>query len=153
MIWCGWKIEEICHVLVNQFHGNFQSKTLSYRKIKSAFRDVKWCFNASWELKGLNLVDWHYVLMQIPYKSSKPLYSLTCLMRHNFKWEKNNFYNLALYLRFTMIHLWPVSLYNTKNTSLCEIFYVMFDMLLLPNLFRKIHLNKFLLYSIGKNGI
>ena len=35
------------HELVNQFHKNFRSKTLSYRKIKSVFRDVKCCFNAS----------------------------------------------------------------------------------------------------------
>ena len=30
-----------CHVLVNQFHGNFRSKTLIFRKMKSVFRDVK----------------------------------------------------------------------------------------------------------------
>ena len=29
------------HVLVNQFHGNFTSKTLNCKKIKSVFRDVK----------------------------------------------------------------------------------------------------------------
>ena len=46
MIWCGWKSKENCHVLVNQFHGNFRSKTLGCRKIRSDFRDVKWCFNA-----------------------------------------------------------------------------------------------------------
>ena len=50
----GEKIKENYHVLVNQFHGNFNSKTLACRKIKSVFRDVKWCFNASWGLKGLN---------------------------------------------------------------------------------------------------
>ena len=53
MIWCGLKIKENCHVLVNQFHGNIHSKTLGCRRIKSVFRDVKWCFNASWGLKGL----------------------------------------------------------------------------------------------------
>ena len=56
MIWSGWKNEKNCHVLVNQFHGNIHPKTCkspSYRKIKSVFRDVKWCFNASWGLKGL----------------------------------------------------------------------------------------------------
>ena len=42
-------------VLVNQFHGNFRSKTLSFRKIKYVFSDVKWCFNASWGLKGLTI--------------------------------------------------------------------------------------------------
>ena len=51
-----WKIKENCHVLVNQFHGNFRSKTLGCRGIKSVFRDVKWCFNASWGLKGLNCI-------------------------------------------------------------------------------------------------
>ena len=56
MIWCGLKIEENYHVLVNQFHRNFRSKTLGCRKIKSVFRDVKWCLNASWGLKGLTLL-------------------------------------------------------------------------------------------------
>ena len=54
MIWCGWKIKENCSVLVNQFHGNFRSKTPSCGGIQSVFRDVKWCFNASWWPKGLN---------------------------------------------------------------------------------------------------
>ena len=53
MTWCGWKINENCHVLVNEFNGNFRSKTLGCRTIKSVFRDVKRCFNASWGLKGL----------------------------------------------------------------------------------------------------
>ena len=51
--WSWWKINEYCHVLINQFHGNFQSKTPSCRRIKYDFRDVKWCFNASWGLKVL----------------------------------------------------------------------------------------------------
>ena len=42
-----------CHVLESQFHGNFHSKGLICRKIKPVFRDVKWCFNASWGLKGI----------------------------------------------------------------------------------------------------
>ena len=54
MIWRGLKIKGNCHVLVSQFRENFRSKTLSYRQSKSVFRDVKWCFNASWGLKGLN---------------------------------------------------------------------------------------------------
>ena len=37
----GLKIKENCHILVNQFHGNFRSKTLCLRKIRSVFRDVK----------------------------------------------------------------------------------------------------------------
>ena len=61
MIWCEWKIEENWHVLVKQFHGNFRSKTLDCTKIKSIFRDVKWCFIALWGLKGLTLV------LQRPY--------------------------------------------------------------------------------------
>ena len=40
-------------IAVKQFHGNFPSEILSCRKIRSVFRDVKWCFNASWGLKGL----------------------------------------------------------------------------------------------------
>ena len=55
MIWCGLKIKVNHHVLVNQFHGNFRSKTLCFRKIKSVFRDVKRCFNASCGLKGLQI--------------------------------------------------------------------------------------------------
>ena len=53
MIWCGLKIEENYHVLVNVFNGNFRSKTIDYRKIKSVFMYVKWCLNASWGLEGL----------------------------------------------------------------------------------------------------
>ena len=53
MIWSGYKIKENYLVLVNQFQGNFHSKTPSCRKIKSVFGDVKWWFNASWGLKGL----------------------------------------------------------------------------------------------------
>ena len=53
MIWNEWKIKENCHVLVDRFHGNINSKTLCCRQIKSVFRDVKWWFNASWGLKGL----------------------------------------------------------------------------------------------------
>ena len=52
-ILCSLNIKENCHVLVNQFHGNFRSKTLGCRKIKYVFEVVKWCFNASWGLKGL----------------------------------------------------------------------------------------------------
>ena len=50
---CGLEIEENHYVLVNQFHGNFRSKTPSCRKIKYVFRDVIRCFNASGGLKGL----------------------------------------------------------------------------------------------------
>ena len=54
MIWCGLKIKKKYHVLVNQFQGIFCSKSLGCREIKYIFRDVKWCFNASWGLKGLS---------------------------------------------------------------------------------------------------
>ena len=63
MIWCGWKSKENCHVLVNQFH--FHSKTLGCRKIKSVFRDLKWCFNASWGLKGLRVLTM-FVSLSLP---------------------------------------------------------------------------------------
>ena len=53
MIWCGLKIRENCHVLVSKFHGNINSKTLGCRTIKSVFMDLRWCFIASWGLKGL----------------------------------------------------------------------------------------------------
>ena len=55
MIWCGLKIKETYHVLANQFHGIFHSKTLVFWKIRYVFRNVKWCFNASWGLKGLTI--------------------------------------------------------------------------------------------------
>ena len=41
MILCGLKKKEHYHVLVNQFRGNFRSKTLGGREIKSVFRDVR----------------------------------------------------------------------------------------------------------------
>ena len=41
MIDVGEKLKEKCHVLVKEFHGNFPSKTVSCRKIKSVSRDVK----------------------------------------------------------------------------------------------------------------
>ena len=68
MIWCGLRITENCYVLVNQFHGNFRSKTLSCREIKSVFRDVKWCFNASWGLKGWNQLS--LSRLKLPFSSS-----------------------------------------------------------------------------------
>ena len=55
MIWKGWKINENCHVLVNQFPGNFLSKTHNCRQIKSVLRDIKWCCNASWGIKDLSI--------------------------------------------------------------------------------------------------
>ena len=63
MIWSGWKIKEKNHVLVNQFYGNFLSKTPSGRKIRCVFRDVKWCFNASWGLKGLRVNTWAFFIL------------------------------------------------------------------------------------------
>ena len=54
---CGLKKKENYHVLVNQFLGNFRSKTPSCRKIRSVFRDLKLCFNPS-TAKLFNL-DFH----------------------------------------------------------------------------------------------
>ena len=54
MIWSGWESKGNCHVLVNQSHWNIPSRSPSCRQITSIFRDVKWCFNASWGLKGLS---------------------------------------------------------------------------------------------------
>ena len=51
----GWKSKDNFHVLVNQFHGNFRSKTVSFRKIKSVSRDLRWCFIASRGFKGLRV--------------------------------------------------------------------------------------------------
>ena len=44
---CNAKVTDL-----SEFYGNFRFKTPGCRKIKSVFRDVKWCFNASWGLKG-----------------------------------------------------------------------------------------------------
>ena len=71
IIRCGLKIKENHHVLVNKFHGNLCSKTVRCRKIKSVFRDVKWCFNASWRLKGLNIK--HRPTAVIAYLKSQQL--------------------------------------------------------------------------------
>ena len=41
MIWCGLKIEENCHELVTQFHGNYHYKTLRQNLEKiSGFREL-----------------------------------------------------------------------------------------------------------------
>ena len=40
MICCGLKIEENCHVLLSQFHGNFRSKTPSFSKL-SHFSEMR----------------------------------------------------------------------------------------------------------------
>ena len=63
MIWCGLKIKEHYHVLVNQFHGNFRSKTLGCRKFKSVFRNIKLFLNASLGLKGLNRWPLRYLTL------------------------------------------------------------------------------------------
>ena len=67
MIWFGLKIKENYHVLANQFHGNFHSKTLGFTKFKSVFRDVKWRFNALWGLKGLIVHDPVILYMVVLY--------------------------------------------------------------------------------------
>ena len=53
----GEKIKENYHVLVNQFHGNFYSKTLGCREIKSVFSDAKWCLMHREGLNGWGLAD------------------------------------------------------------------------------------------------
>ena len=52
MIRCGLKIKEHYYVLVNQFHGNFHSKTLGYKKIRSVFKDIKYALMHHEGLKG-----------------------------------------------------------------------------------------------------
>ena len=51
MTWSGWKMEGNCYVLVKQFHENLFLKPLKCREIKSVFRDLKWCFDASRALR------------------------------------------------------------------------------------------------------
>ena len=83
MIWCGLQIKENYHVFVNQFHGNFHSQTPICRKIISVVRNVKWCFNASWGLKGLN-TD---IMLGLKFPKSHT-FSVTGTAIHNFKWLK-----------------------------------------------------------------
>ena len=76
-----WRWFENYHVLVKPFHGNFRSKTLACRKIKSVFRDVKWCFNASWGLKGLSVNHNNNVKM-FSTCASRLLYALAQVLAH-----------------------------------------------------------------------
>ena len=127
MTWSGWKSTENCHVLVNQFHGNIHSKTLGCRKITSVFRDVKWCFNASWGLKGLktttvvlsgvkvnhsytNLTSWFCVkearyssiFRQFPAKLKSPV-------------------NIFYYIIFRLIAYKPISTFNFSRHRLRDV--------------------------------
>ena len=87
MIWCGLKIKENCYVLVNHFHENFHSKTPSCRKIKSVFRDVKWCFNASWGLKGLRVEG----LTEMTWPDTQTLLrELLLRMKFSIRWISNS---------------------------------------------------------------
>ena len=95
MIWCGLKIKENCHILVNQFHGNIHSKTLGYRKIKSVFRDVKWCFNASWGLKGFISQLFPSARQFLTTSSSTP-YQIRLFVSHLLIW-----YDLAYFTAIT----------------------------------------------------
>ena len=78
------KVKENCHVFVNQFLGNIHSKTFGCWKIESVFGDVKWCFNASWGLKGLvcdrgsNLCVSEPVYLQIHITTCKLLAGVVC---------------------------------------------------------------------------
>ena len=88
----GWRwfdVGDNCHVLVNQFHENFRSKTLGCKKIRSVFRDIKWCFNALWGLKVLN----SYVRADLLYMVDLP--HLRCfLICHSFDFQHRLTYNL-----------------------------------------------------------
>ena len=75
MTWSGWEIEENCHVLVNQFHVNIHSKTPRCRTITPVFRDVQWCFNASWGLKGLMSVVLRCGIIVQPVMPTIPSFS------------------------------------------------------------------------------
>ena len=54
MTWSGWQMKKIL-LFLKQFQENCRYKTTRFQEIKSFFSDVKWCFNASWGLKGLKL--------------------------------------------------------------------------------------------------
>ena len=78
MTWRCLKIKENYHVLTKQFHGNFHSKTLICWEIKSVFRDIKWCFNASWGLKGLKHYHTHVTCCE-KIRSEGPTSILFCI--------------------------------------------------------------------------
>ena len=110
MTWCGLKIEENCHVLVNQFHGNYHYKTPSCWKIRSVFRDVKWCFNASWGLKGLSSNHEVFYLFYLLNKSL--LLGVKCVLKCQdlhmlyLKWNKwvvfKQWFTILYYLKITL---------------------------------------------------
>ena len=72
-IWCGWLIKENCHVLVNQFHGKFRSKTLSCREIKSFsvtnFIEALRCYN----LKICHWLEWSFSMIALSNKNAAGL--------------------------------------------------------------------------------
>ena len=58
------KLKRIAMYWYTSFHENFRSETLGCRKIKSVFKDVKLCFNASRGFKGSNVHNtWQAVIV------------------------------------------------------------------------------------------
>ena len=55
----GWRWLEVggkwknILLFLKRLRENFRPKTTGFQEIKSFFRDLKWCFNASWGFKGL----------------------------------------------------------------------------------------------------
>ena len=118
MIWCGWKSKENWHVLVNQFHGNIHSKTLGCRKIKSVLRDVKWCFNASWGLKGLKQVSRFVLLVSTIHLVTASVFRMLSTLRMrmgpqrvlNESWRPTYFYAYQMYF-MVLVYILLVLMY------------------------------------------
>ena len=87
MIWCGLKIKENCHALVIQLHGNFRSETLSGRKIRSVFRDVKWCFIVgTWGVKGQGLINERLIMSNNPANTRRSPNASTMMDQRRKRW-------------------------------------------------------------------
>ena len=67
---------------MNQFHGDFHSKTLICGKIKYVHRDLKWYFNASWGLKGLKVE----LLMQFPTSNDETYFEVSPKLNSSFNY-------------------------------------------------------------------
>ena len=69
----GWKWKTI-FLLLKQSHEYVHSKTLSFKGIKSVYRDAKWCFDASWLLNPLTakLFNMNFHPLEVVYRWRDP---------------------------------------------------------------------------------
>ena len=126
MIWYGLKIKENCNVLVNKFHRNILPKTLGCRKIESVSRDVKWCFDASWGLKGLRLSHTARTVPDCLRRDENLKQSVRCGHSHNYDFvhfrrvgscRQDRTCSVLLVTSRTVVAVWLVLQYN-RNISI-----------------------------------